>query len=111
MTTTNKFYYPDGAAPADAQAFALRPGEERPSIDFVMPAKQPGTDGAAGDFIAVGPNGAVMFPPTARSDAPAAPTPKGVIRGRVTSTDGRPIPGRRFDSCRCRRLARLPDLA
>ena len=90
MTTTNEFYYPDGATPADAQAFALRPGEERPSIDFVIPAKPSGADGS-GDVIVIGPNGA-FAPSPARSDAPAVPPPTGVIRGRVVSTDGRPIP-------------------
>ena len=92
MPSTNEFYYPDGATAANAQVLTLRPGEERPSLDFVIPAKQPGTDGAGSDFIAFGPNGAMLSPPPARSDAPPAPAPKGVIRGRVVSTDGRPIP-------------------
>ena len=92
MPSTNEFYYPDGATAANAQVLTLRPGEERPSLDFVIPAKQPGTDGAGSDFVAFGPNGAMLSPPPARSDAPPAPAPKGVIRGRVVSTDGRPIP-------------------
>ena len=92
MPSTNEFYYPDGATAANAQVLTLRPGEERPSLDFVIPAKQPGTDGAGSDFIAFGPNGAMLSPPAARSDAPTAPAPKGVIRGRVVRTDGRPIP-------------------
>ncbi len=52
--STNKFYYPDGAAtPANAQVLTLRPGEERPSIDFVMPTRQTGTNGDAGGFSVI----------------------------------------------------------
>jgi hypothetical protein len=94
MPSSNEFYYPDGATPANAQVLTLRPGEERPSIDFLVPTKQPGTDSTGGDFIVQsGPNGTnIVVPTSARSDSPPAPSPKGVIRGRVVSTDGRPIP-------------------
>jgi len=87
--STNKAYYPDADTPAGAQALRLRPGEERATVDFAVTTRFPD---ASGDSIVVDANGAGSVVTQSRPDAPAEPTPTGVIRGRVVSTDGRAVP-------------------
>ncbi len=75
-----RLYYPDATTTSEAETLHLEPGEERSSIDFVVPAAQSG----------FGPSLARDFMP---SDEPEAiPGNTGVIRGRVASTDGRGLP-------------------
>jgi Carboxypeptidase regulatory-like domain len=86
--STNRTYYPDADAPARAQALRLRPGEERASVDFAVTTKFP--DGS-GDSIVID-SGAGVVLTQSRPETSADPAPAGVIRGRVVSTDGRPVP-------------------
>lgn len=78
-TEPTKTYYPAAATPADAQELRLRPGDEQAGIDFVVPA-----DPIFVPIIVRRPPGTVdaVMPPAATS---------GVVRGRVTTTDGRAL--------------------
>ncbi|HEX3703537.1 MAG TPA: carboxypeptidase regulatory-like domain-containing protein [Vicinamibacterales bacterium] len=79
---TQRAYYPGTSVRGDAQTLALEPGDDRPNIDFVVA-------GAESDEMF----GAIQLGRTAR---PAAAAPDaaatGIVRGRVVTTDGRPIP-------------------
>ena len=75
-----KTYFPGVTDASDAEAFRLKPGEERSAIDFVVSGAQSG-----GPFMMV--TGA----PPEGADARPVPKRTGVIRGRVVSTDGRPL--------------------
>ena len=80
--TTNslamRIYYPGVTTPTEAQALSLSAGDDRTSIDFLVPLSPPRT---FADFA---------------GGAPAAATPgaasTGSIRGRITRADGRPLP-------------------
>jgi 5-hydroxyisourate hydrolase-like protein (transthyretin family) len=72
-----KTYYPGAREAGDAQAFHLAAGDERESIDFVVPEGQVGND-----YIVIGPLVGGLR---------AVPQNPGVIRGRVVSTDGRSV--------------------
>jgi protocatechuate 3,4-dioxygenase beta subunit len=89
-----KTYYPDAVTiradaapiattwPDAAEALRLGPGEDRPSIDFVVPGGQPG-------FL----EQQVMMTSLGLTPAPAsAARPTGIVRGRVVTTDGRAVP-------------------
>ena len=75
-------YYPGVEGSADAQVLRLEPGEDRPRIDFVVPAEQ-----TVFEPISLVPQGPpavytmIALPKTAQST--------GIVRGRVVSTDGR----------------------
>jgi hypothetical protein len=71
-------YYPGVTTLAEAQAITLQAGDEKTSIDFLVPASPPRTlaDLAGGARVASG--GEVSS--------------TGAIRGRITRTDGRPVP-------------------
>jgi protocatechuate 3,4-dioxygenase beta subunit len=85
--STNTAYYPDSDTPGGAQALRLRAGEERASLDFAVTTRFPD---ASGDSIMLDSNGAGFV--VTRAETSAEPAPTGVIRGRVVSTDGRPVP-------------------
>src|SRR3954463_13772804 len=70
-------YYPGADSIENAETLTLHPGDDRSSIDFVLPA------GQHGNFIPV-----QMSP----FENPQDPRWTGVIRGRVVSTDGRALP-------------------
>jgi hypothetical protein len=78
-------YYPGVEGSADAQVLRLEPGEDRPRIDFVVPAEQ-----TVFEPISLVPQGPpavysmIALPKTAQST--------GIVRGRVVSTDGRGLP-------------------
>ena len=76
-------YYPGVAVPGEAQALQLQSGEHRGGIDFVVAATQSNRN----PFSVVG-----LAPPLDRAAASQNPPAAGVIRGRVISTDGRPLP-------------------
>jgi len=79
--STNKTYYPAASTQADAERLQLQPGDEKSGTDIVARGGQ--SIGPA-MMIASSP-----IPPRAPAD-PARNT--GIIRGRVVSTDGRPVP-------------------
>jgi hypothetical protein len=77
-----KTYYPGAATPSEAQELGLQFGEDRPGIDFVVPADRSDAQGYA---MLVGPLVRPRAPdPTVRATS--------VVRGRVVSTDGRALP-------------------
>jgi hypothetical protein len=76
-------YYPGVSSPGDAQALRLQQGEHRGAIDFVVAATQ-----SSGNPFSVAGLGA----PLDRAEVTQNPRATGVIRGRVISTDGRPLP-------------------
>jgi protocatechuate 3,4-dioxygenase beta subunit len=76
-------YYPGVAVPSEAQALQLQWGEHRSGIDFVVAATQ-----STGNPFSV----AGLAPPLDRAAVSQNPRATGVIRGRVISTDGRPLP-------------------
>jgi protocatechuate 3,4-dioxygenase beta subunit len=82
VRSTQRTFYPGTSVRGDAQTLALEPGDDRPNIDFVVA-------GAESDEVF----GAIQL---RRMERPAAAAPDatatGVVRGRVVSTDGRPIP-------------------
>jgi protocatechuate 3,4-dioxygenase beta subunit len=75
-------YYPGVATEAEAQALPLQSGEDRRRIDFAVRADRPGLP----PVIAVAQQLRAQAPTTT-----SKPPPAGVVRGRVTSTDGRPV--------------------
>jgi len=77
-----KTYYPDAAAPDTAEAIRLTPGEDRPSIDFVVANGQPGMEQM------------MMMATPLGFTAPTVPSarPTAVVRGRVVTTDARAVP-------------------
>jgi hypothetical protein len=90
-----KTYYPDAVIvrddrapiasgwPDTAEALSLAPGDDRASVDFVVPGGQPGfLDQQVMMMAAIG------SPPATAS----AVEPAGIVRGRVTATDGRAVP-------------------
>ncbi len=77
--SVHEIFYPDSEAPTDAETLIVQAGQERTTVDFVLPA------GQSGDTLRI------IGSPRPERDA-AAPTPGGAIRGRVVSTDGRPVP-------------------
>ena len=96
-TITNsvvKTYYPDAVtireagapvasnSPDAAEALRLEPGEDRLSIDFVVPAGQPGL---LQMMMMMSPLG--LAPTSTQTVRPA-----GIVRGRVVATDGRAVP-------------------
>lgn len=76
-----KMYFPGVTEASDAEAFRLQPGEERSAVDFVVSGAQSG-----------GPFTIATATAQEGADAPAVPRRTGIIRGRVMSTDGRPLP-------------------
>jgi protocatechuate 3,4-dioxygenase beta subunit len=76
-----KLYYPGTAAAAEAEALRIAVGEERARVDFVLAAAPPLLPPITALRLAQA-GGA----PPPDPDAPAS------ISGRVTTTDGRPIP-------------------
>jgi hypothetical protein len=76
-------YYPGVALPSEAQAMRLQWGEHRSGIDFVVAATQ-----STGNPFSV----AGLGPPPSGAEVSQNPRATGVIRGRVISTDGRPLP-------------------
>jgi len=88
--STNTSYYPDSDTIDRAQAMRLRPGEERVSIDFAVITRFP--DGPGGESVVVDQNGAGFVLTQSRAETSSEPAPTGVVRGRVVSTDGRPVP-------------------
>jgi hypothetical protein len=81
---TNFFlvYYPGTSAPDRAQSIRLQPGEEHPDIDFVVPVDRQ-----------------MLYPPVmlARLSQQGGAPPKdpaatSIVRGRVTTADGRAVP-------------------
>jgi len=79
--TAQKTYYPDARAAADAEPIGLQPGAERDHVDFVVPAERLST----GSIDSAGVNQQVVSSTLTTRGA-------GVVRGRVMSTEGRPIP-------------------
>jgi protocatechuate 3,4-dioxygenase beta subunit len=79
-------YYPDATDPEQAQEFRVRPGDEQSLIDFVIPASRSANQ----------PTSILRFlpPPIAlvSPGADQARRPTGVIRGRVVSAEGGPLP-------------------
>lgn len=87
--TARQLFYPGVATPAEAQAVRLQPGEERPGLDFTVPAGE-----AAGLAIATLKTQMSRRPaqnPRLPAQTPP-PRPTGVVRGRVADVDGRAIP-------------------
>jgi protocatechuate 3,4-dioxygenase beta subunit len=79
FSSVRKTYYSDAATADAAQAVRLEPGEDSPSIDFVVPVTSVLQQ-------------MVMMMPLGFTPAPnAAARPTGVIRGRVVTTDGRAV--------------------
>jgi hypothetical protein len=78
-----KIYYPGVTTPSEAQGLRLQAGEERPAIDFILPAGYSGGGPFMMSFSPV-PGRAPAQDPTGRQTS--------VIRGRVVSTDGRAVP-------------------
>jgi hypothetical protein len=81
MPTVQKTYYPGMTTPAEAQPLGLQFGDEKPDIDFVVPA----------DHTLGNPFSVMRLSP---SPLPASATPAratGIVRGRVMSTDGRSL--------------------
>ena len=76
-------YYPGVVSPSEAQALRLEWGDHRRGIDFVVAATQ-----STGNPFSV----AGLGPPPDRATVLQNPRATGVIRGRVISTDGRPLP-------------------
>ena len=74
---TTRTYYPGTDAIEKAETLTLHPGDDRSSIDFVLPA------GQRGNF---------MLDVQSPFEHPQDPRWTGIIRGRVVSTDGRPLP-------------------
>jgi protocatechuate 3,4-dioxygenase beta subunit len=75
-------FYPDTASREEAERLVLEAGEDRPRIDFVI-------DGAQ----SIGPTANVrQLGPLTRAPEPVSGPATGIIRGRVTSTDGRGLP-------------------
>src|SRR5438034_3518581 len=82
VPTSQKMYYPGVATSDAAQALRLEPGDERPAIDFVLPAGQPGGQRFSMTFIS----------PLARPpEQDSAVRSTGIVRGRVVATDGRAV--------------------
>jgi hypothetical protein len=78
-------FYPGVATVADAQDLDLHPGDEKLGVDFSSIETQP-AEASQVNFavpIRVGPNGPVILP--------SQITGTGVIRGRITRTDGLPV--------------------
>jgi Carboxypeptidase regulatory-like domain len=73
-------YYPGVASFAEAQALSLQSGEDRRPIDFAVRADRPGL-----------PPSILVAQQLRVPTTPSKPQPSGVVRGRVTSTDGRPV--------------------
>jgi protocatechuate 3,4-dioxygenase beta subunit len=78
VPSTRETYYPGTASVEEAETLRLQSGDDRASIDFVLPAGQHG-DG-------------MVFQPTPLVNPPEAVAEwTGIIRGRVVSNDGRPV--------------------
>ena len=74
-------YYPGGGSPADAQELRLQYGEDRPGVDFVVVGGR--------SFSGISPvilSLQQLRPPQQNPNARAA-----IVRGRVTTTDGRRV--------------------
>jgi hypothetical protein len=71
-------YYPGVTTLAEAQAITLLAGDEKTSIDFLVPASPPRT---LADLAGA-----------ARVEHGGEVSSTGAIRGRITRTDGRPVP-------------------
>jgi hypothetical protein len=81
-----RMYYPGVTTPDRAEALALKAGEDRTGIDFVVRGQRPL---AAGQALGLPP------PAAAGGSEPSpqtAPRPTGVLRGHVFGADGRAIP-------------------
>ena len=75
--STTLTYYPGTDSIERAERLRLQPGDDRPSIDFVLPP------GQRGDFVGV---------QASPFDNAQDRRWTGVVRGRVVSTDGRSLP-------------------
>ena len=82
FSTPRTTYFPGTAMPGDAQALRVQPGENRLGIDIVVPAGQ-----LSGMPVRVF---ASRFLRPSTEQFPAPPS-TGAVRGRVVSTDGRPM--------------------
>lgn len=79
-----KTYYPGVTSSSEAEPLRLRPGDEKSGTDIVITGSQAMEQRQAGLTM-------VMAPGPLRPAVDTAPK-TGVIRGRVVSTDGRPLP-------------------
>src|SRR5258706_3977546 len=80
-TSLYPIFYPGTTAPDRATALRLQAGEERDDIDFVVPVDRQ----ALLPFVALA--------RLSQQDAPPrTPQATGIVRGRVASDDGRPVP-------------------
>src|SRR5262245_42306876 len=73
-------YYPSAATPTDAERLILEPGDEHSGVDFVTRGAQAGSDTLM--ITRIVPPGTNVSPSEG----------SGVIRGRVTTPDGRAVP-------------------
>jgi protocatechuate 3,4-dioxygenase beta subunit len=81
-------YYPGVTEQKEALRLRLRPGEEAPGVDFVVPADRRSfarTMGFAGWII-------VSATPSPLSEERPEVRATGIVRGRITTTDGLPVP-------------------
>jgi hypothetical protein len=86
-----KAYYPGVTTPQGAEPLTLKPGDDRTGIDFVVRLQRP--PGVVGVAVGVPPPPPPPERDAAAADRTSAPAPPaGIIRGRVTSTDGRVVP-------------------
>lgn len=81
-------YYPGVTDHTDAVEFRLQPGVEQPAIEFVVPS-HPRPFAAPTGFLGSMIAGFAL--PVSPEQVPG-PAPTGVVRGRVTTIDGRPLP-------------------
>jgi protocatechuate 3,4-dioxygenase beta subunit len=80
-SSLQRTYYPGASTLAEAQELNLRPGDDRPGIDFTVAAPV----NQSRPFQSL-----LALPGRSTQTAEARPT--GVVRGRVVSADGRPMP-------------------
>jgi protocatechuate 3,4-dioxygenase beta subunit len=73
-------YYPGATARSEAEPLRLQPGDEKPGTDLVAPGGQ-----------SMGQTMMSVLTPNGGAAVDAAARKTGAIRGRVVSTDGRPV--------------------
>src|SRR5262249_54100235 len=79
--SSNRVFFPNAAGDDGAERMALKPGDERGGVDFVVPVKD-ATNQPFSVTQAAGNSGL-------GSDDP--PDSHGIVRGRIVDSDGRPI--------------------